>query len=498
MSAPMIIKINPGDNVAVAVADLKAGQEISAGNIKLTLCEDIGKGHKVALTPVAKGEFVVKYGMRLGFAIADIAPGQKVHTHNLKTALSGTLEYAYQPDFKPVVPVNDGMCFDGFVRANGSVGVRNDLWIIPTVGCVNKTAENLAKAINRELPSGTVNKALAFTHPYGCSQLGDDHKTTQKLLAGLVKHPNAGGVLIIGLGCENNTMESFLEVLGDYDHDRVRTMITQKVEDEFETGLELLRELSAYASKQQRCQVPMGKLKVGLKCGASDGFSGITANPLVGVFSDKLVARGGTTVLTEVPEMFGAETLLMQRCISKDIFDKCVNMINEFKEYFISHNQVVYENPSPGNKDGGISTLEDKSLGCTQKGGSSPVVDVLGYGDTLCKPGLNLLTGPGNDMVATTVLAAAGAHMVLFTTGRGTPFGGPVPTVKISTNSDIAGRKSKWIDFDAGPILDGVPIDTLADELLDYVRELASGKIEAKNETYGYEEIAIFKDGVTL
>ncbi len=498
MTAPTNIKIHPTDNVAVAVTDLAAGQSVTTVDGNIMLKDAVGKGHKFALKPIIEGSPVTKYGMRLGFATQDIAPGEKVHTHNLKTALSGTLEYSYESDFKPVIPVSDGKMFNGFIRNDGNVGIRNDLWIIPTVGCVNKTAEKLASLINSELPAGSVTKALAFTHPYGCSQLGQDHATTQKLLAGLVNHPNAGGVLIVGLGCENNTMKSFLEVVGNYDKDRVRFMITQEVEDEIEVGMKLLHELLNYASKQERQPVPVAKLKVGLKCGASDGFSGITANPLVGAFSDKLIARGGTSVLTEVPEMFGAETLLMARCIDKGVFDKCVNMINGFKEYFMSHNQVVYENPSPGNKEGGISTLEDKSLGCTQKGGTSPVVDVLEYGDKLVIPGLNLLTGPGNDMVATTVLAASGAHLVLFTTGRGTPFGGPVPTVKIATNSDIANRKKNWIDFNAGRLLEGVSMADLSDDLLDYVIKLASGETSACNERNGYEEIAVFKDGVTL
>lgn len=492
------IRINPADNVIVALTDLAAGAvaEFSGGSV--ALAEAVGKGHKIALRPIAAGEAVIKYGMRIGKATAAIRTGEKVHTSNLKTALSGVEDYTYTPHFEPVKPVNDGKTFDGFVRADGSVGIRNDLWIVPTVGCVNKLAENLARAANRQLPQGTVNQAIAFPHPYGCSQLGDDHATTQKLLAGLVNHPNAGGVLVVGLGCENNTLESFKKVLGSWNPDRVRFMVAQEDGDEFVTGMKLLGELRDHAAAQQRQPVPLAKLKIGLKCGASDGFSGITANPLVGVFSDKLIARGGTSVLTEVPEMFGAETLLMNRCVDRAVFDKCVRMINNFKQYFISHNQVVYENPSPGNKDGGISTLEDKSLGCTQKGGSSPVVDVLEYGDTLKTPGLNLLTGPGNDMVATTVLAAAGAHAVLFTTGRGTPFGGPVPTVKISTNNDIAARKANWIDFNAGQLLTGKTMDVLSDELLQYAIDLASGKVRAKNEINGYEEIAVFKDGVTL
>jgi len=491
----LTLQIHPDDNVAVALSGLAAGTKIEAG---IPLRETVKRGHKIALAALPAGSPVIKYGMRIGTATAAIAPGDWVHTHNLKTALGGVEDYVYRPHFKPVVPAGTEKTFSGFVRADGGVGIRNNLWIVPTVGCVNKLAENLARAINRQLPQGAVDRAIALTHPYGCSQLGGDHRITQQLLAGLVRHPNAGGVLVVGLGCENNTLDSFQKVIGTWDENRVRFLIAQQETDEFAAGMKLLGELLDYAAAQQRVPVPLAKLKVGLKCGGSDGFSGITANPLVGAFSDRLIAAGGTSVLTEVPEMFGAETLLMDRCVSREVFDRCVGMINNFKQYFISHHQVVYENPSPGNKEGGISTLEDKSLGCTQKGGTSPVTAVLEYGDRLQTPGLNLLSGPGNDMVATTVLAAAGAQLVLFTTGRGTPFGGPVPTVKIASNHELAVKKAGWIDVDAGRLLDGVPMSTLADELLDQVIAIASGQQQAKNELHGFEEIAIFKDGVTL
>lgn len=493
---PRFLKIGRTDNVAVALADLAAGEVPNVDGAAIPLLEPVGRGHKFALRPIKAGEAVIKYDMPIGHAVCDIAAGSFVHTHNLKTSLSGEQEYTYAPVPVSALPgVETGKTVLGYRRADGKVGVRNDLWIIPTVGCVNKLAENLAHAFEKE--SGK--RCLAFPHPYGCSQLGDDHETTANLLAALAKHPNAGGVLVVALGCENNTLESFQKRLGDYDAKRIRFVKAQDDGSEFEQGLELLAELAANADTCRREPVPVSELKVGLKCGGSDGLSGITANPLIGRFSDLLVAAGGTTVLTEVPEMFGAETLLFNRCRDKRVFERAVAMVNEFKEYFIRHNQVVYENPSPGNKAGGISTLEEKSLGCTQKGGTSPVTDVLGYGDQLHTPGLNLLNGPGNDMVAVTVLAAAGAQIVLFSTGRGTPFGGPVPTVKISTNTELAERKPNWIDFDAGRLVKGKgTLDSLGEELFDYVVRLASGEIEARNETYGYREIAIFKDGVTL
>ena len=442
---------------------------------------DLKSGHKYALRDIKKGENIIKYGFPIGHATLDIKKGDHVHSHNLKTNLSGNLSYTYRPN-KPDIPkVTSDRTFLGYRRENGDVGIRNDIWIVNTVGCVNKVAEELARKTG----------AKHFPHPFGCSQLGDDHSVTQKILSGMVHHPNAGGVLVLGLGCENNNIDEMKKVLGEINPNRVKFLNAQDFDDEISEGIRLINELKAYAAKTQRTPVSVSKLKVGLKCGGSDGLSGITANPLVGSFSDKLISMGGTTVLTEVPEMFGAETLLMERAENEAVFQKTVNLINEFKNYFTRHNQVIYENPSPGNKAGGITTLEEKSLGCVQKGGKSTVVDVLNFGDTLQKSGLNLLNGPGNDIVAITNLMAAGVHMILFTTGRGTPVGSAVPTVKISTNQTLFDKKFRWIDFNAAPLVD------LTNSLLDFCFEVASGTL-TKNEEHGYEEISIFKDGVTL
>jgi altronate hydrolase len=495
---PSLLRISPGDNVAVALETLAAGSRHSVPGAEITALTEIPQGHKIALSPIPQGADVIKYGQPIGNATTAIEPGGWVHVHNLRTNLGGTEEYVYQPDFTPLPPAPGLRTFNGFPRSNRDVGIRNEIWILPTVGCVNHICNALAREFSSRPAVGSVEGVHAFTHPYGCSQLGEDHINTRNILAGLALHPNAGGVLVVGLGCENNTMESFRKSLGDIDEERFRFLSVQEVEDEMEAGLNLLAELAEYAGRAEREPVPVSALRVGLKCGGSDGFSGITANPLVGAFSDRLIAHGGSSVLTEVPEMFGAETLLMDRCVSEDVFDACVDMVNGFKEYFLRHNQVVYENPSPGNKDGGISTLEEKSLGCTQKGGTGAVVDVIAYGDRLRKPGLNLLNGPGNDIVAVTVLAAAGVHLVLFTTGRGTPLGGPVPTLKIASNSNLAARKKSWIDFDAGHLLDGTPADELADRLFDDVIALASGESRTRSEINGFREIAIFKDGVTL
>ena len=445
---------------------------------------DLTSGHKYALRDIRCGENVIKYGNPIGRATADIKCGEWVHTHNTSTNLSTSLQYEFSEDFKSAaVPCKEGT-FLGYKREDGSVGVRNEIWIINTVGCVNKVAKRLAELTG----------AYHFEHPYGCSQLGDDHRATQRILAGLVNHPNAAGVLVLGLGCENNNIEEFKKVLGNYNEKRVRFLNVQDVEDEIAQGIELINSLKDYRDSFVRVELPISALTVGLKCGGSDGLSGITANPLVGRFSDRLISYGGSCILTEVPEMFGAEHLLMERSASREVFDKNVRMINGFKDYFTSHGQTVYENPSPGNKAGGITTLEEKSLGCVQKGGTAKVVDVLDYGERVKEKGLSLLDGPGNDIVAITNLAAAGAQIILFTTGRGTPLGGPVPTVKISTNKDLAERKRNWIDFDASAVLDGKDLDG---ELFEYVISVAEGT-ETKNESNGYREIAIFKNGITL
>lgn len=446
---------------------------------------NLENGHKYADCDIKCGEAIIKYGMCIGRSTADIKRGEHVHTHNMKTGLDGVLEYTYNPVPCALKPAEDIPTFLGYERENGEVGIRNDIWIIPTVGCVNKTAEMIAK----------LSGAKAFCHPYGCSQLGADHKFTQNILRGLVNHPNAGGVLVLGLGCENNNIEQFKDVLGEINPARVKFLQCQDVEDEIEAALALIDELKEYTKSFERVDIPLSRLKVGVKCGGSDGYSGITANPVVGLITDKLSSMGGTVIMSEVPEMFGAETLLMQRCESSTVFDKLVRMINGYKDYFIAHGEVVYENPSPGNKKGGITTLEDKSLGCVQKGGHGPVTDVLFNGDFATRPGLNLLDGPGNDLCAITNLTAAGAHLILFTTGRGTPLGAPVPTLKIATNKALAERKRGWIDFDASEAL--TDMNGASERLLELVTEAASGKL-AKNEIGGYEEIAIFHDGVTL
>ena len=491
-----MIRIHPMDMVAVALRPLKAGERLSMDGIDVTAVSDIPMGHKIALRPIPAGEPVIKYGFPIGSAVEDISAGGHVHVHNLHTLLKGARDYSWEPIHPRLEPA-EPLFFPGYLREDGRVGIRNELWIIPTVGCVNDVASALAEEA-QALVGGEVEAVTAFRHPYGCSQLGDDQENTRTVLADLCTHPNAGGVLLVGLGCENSGIDQILSHMKQADHPRLRTMICQQTEHEHETGMALLRELAERMGQDRRIPCSAASLVVGLKCGGSDGLSGITANPVIGGFSDRLIARGGTTILTEVPEMFGAETILMNRCEDRAVFDKTVRLINDFKEYFASSHQPVYENPSPGNKAGGITTLEDKALGCTQKSGSAPVADVLRYGGQVTARGLNLLSAPGNDLVAATGLAAAGAQLVLFSTGRGTPFGCPVPTVKISSNTPLARKKRNWIDFDAGRLLEGMPLEALGEDLLETVLRIASGEKKTRSEENGFHDLAIFKQGVTL
>ena len=492
------IKIHSLDNVAVALADLAEGAEVTVDNHTVKLRQAVGRGHKFALHTIHQGENVVKYGLPIGHATAEIAEGEYIHSHNARTNLSDLDEYSYQPDFQAEEAQANDRDVEIYRRANGEVGIRNELWILPTVGCVNGIARQIQSRFLKEThdAEGT-DGVFLFSHTYGCSQLGDDHINTRTMLQNMVRHPNAGAVLVIGLGCENNQVDAFRETLGEFDPERVHFMVCQHQEDEVEAGLEHMHQLYEAMRHDKREPGKLSELKFGLECGGSDGLSGITANPMLGRFSDYVIGNGGTTVLTEVPEMFGAEQILMSHCVDETTFEKTVTMVNDFKQYFIAHNQPIYENPSPGNKAGGITTLEEKSLGCTQKAGASQVVDVLRYGERLQKHGLNLLSAPGNDAVATSALAGAGCHMVLFSTGRGTPYGGFVPTVKISTNSELAAKKKHWIDFDAGQLIHGKMMPQLLNEFVDVIAEIASGK-QPCNERNEFRELAIFKSGVTL
>ncbi len=494
------IKINAADNVAVALRDLKCGETLCVDGAEVTLAEDIARGHKLSLTELAAEEPVIKYGFPIGTVREPVAKGCHIHVHNLRTGLGDDLSYEYHPSGampRDCTLPPELRYFNGYERPDGRAGVRNELWIVPTVGCVNSIAGAIARR-TQGLVCDNIEAVVAYAHPYGCSQMGEDQENTRKALAGLINHPNAGGVLVLGLGCENSNIDVLKPYLGDYDENRVRFLVCQEVEDEVAEGVRIMEELAQSASQVSRTRLPVEKLVIGMKCGGSDGLSGITANPVVGELSDLITGAGGSTILTEVPEMFGAETILMDRCVDRATFEKTVQLINDFKDYYRRHDQTIYENPSPGNKKGGISTLEDKALGCTQKSGSSKVMDVLAYAQPVQTAGLNLLSAPGNDLVASTALAVSGAQIVLFTTGRGTPFASAVPTVKISSNTQLAGKKKGWIDFDAGRLLsDGMTLEQLGMELYEYVIAVANGR-QVKSEEDGYRDLAIFKQGVTL
>lgn len=492
------IKINSKDNVIIVLRDYKKNEVIKIDEKEVKVLQDITKGHKIAIENIAKGRNILKYGMPIGFALEEIKIGEWVHVHNTKTNLKDLTIYEYIPEFEDEILATEKKRVKIYRRKNGDVGIRNELWIVPTVGCVNGIANLIKEAFLKEVGELKIDGINVLTHNYGCSQLGEDHINTRTILQNTVKHPNAGGVLVLGLGCENNQVSEFIKTFGDYDEERIKFLVSQEVEDEIETGKEILKFLYEKMLLDKRENGELGEINFGLECGGSDGLSGITANPMLGYFSDYIVSQGGTTVLTEVPEMFGAETLLMKRCKDKEVFEKCVALINDFKEYFMRHDQEIYENPSPGNKKGGITTLEDKSLGCTQKSGTSKVIDVLKYGEILKEKGLNLLSAPGNDLVATTALAAAKCHLVLFTTGRGNPYGGYVPTVKISTNTELFNKKRKWIDFDAGRLVsEDLTIQELTNEFIEYIIRVINGE-KTNNEKNHFQEIAIFKSGVTL
>lgn len=489
------IKIHPSDNVAVALVFLPAATRLQVDDTCITLLEDVPRGHKFALSSMSQGTKIIKYGYPIGIAKEHIPCGSWVHTHNIQTGLGDLLTYSYHKVVSEL-PATAPRTFQGYRRSNGKVGIRNEIWIIPTVGCVNNVATTIERSA-QEFIHGSIDAIAAFPHPYGCSQMGEDQEHTRTILADLINHPNAGGVLVLGLGCENSNIDVLKTYIGDYDPDRVKFLVAQDCEDEVAEALELLEELASQIASDKREEIDCSELIIGMKCGGSDGLSGITANPVVGAFSDLLISKGGSTILTEVPEMFGAETILMDRCANESLFHKTVDLINNFKLYFQRHGQTIYENPSPGNKKGGISTLEDKSLGCTQKSGSASVNDVLSYGQPVISKGLNLLSAPGNDLVASTACAASGAHMVLFTTGRGTPFACPVPTLKISSNSALHEKKRNWIDFNCGSMTEEDTLDKLAGQLFEEVLTVASGKL-VKSEVSGYHDMAIFKQGVTL
>jgi altronate hydrolase len=493
-----LLKLDQSDNVAVAATRLPAGAELVIDGQSLLVQEDVAVGHKIALADLETGASVVKYGHTIGTVTRSVGRGYWLHSHNMKTNLEGVVGYRYEPTDSPLQVTGAGDTFDGYRRSNGAVGTRNEVWVLNTVGCVNRSADRITRICSERFGEA-IDGVHAFAHPYGCSQSGDDLETTRRILAGLIGHPNAGGVLLLGLGCEDNRVDSLLQVAGDIDAARIRYFNAQDVGDEVEHGVAMAGELVSLMQQDRRTEHPLSGLVVGLKCGGSDGLSGITANPLVGRIADRITAQGGGAILTEVPEMFGAEQMLMNRAASELLFREIERLVNDFKQYYLTHGRPIYENPSPGNLEGGLTTLEEKALGAIRKGGSATVTEVLRYGERKGTAGLSLLEAPGNDGVSTTALVAAGATVLLFTTGRGTPMGSPVPTIKISSNTAVYERKPRWIDFNAGAVQDGsAEMGNLELDLFDLLLDVASGRKQANNERHDYRDIAIWKTGVTL
>ncbi len=484
------VKIHPEDDVMVALHDLPAGTEVEG----IVLLEDVKQAHKFAIHDMKAGELLHKYGNVIGRLKCDVKKGQWIHSDELGTALDEAPTYHYQKG--KVTPKKESQrTWQGYLREDGRAGTRNDLFLIPTVGCVNLQLQTLREKF-LELHPEMKGRVQIANHPYGCSQLGGDFENTASLLSGIAHNPNAGGVLVLGLGCENNRLSEFVKRLSDIPEKRLRYFNSQDYEDEIEHGLAMLEELYFNMKDDSRVTLPLSKLTLGLKCGGSDGFSGLTANPLLGLAADEIGACGGQVGLTEVPEMFGAEQDLMNRAKDEATYKKVVALIENFKAYYARNNQPCYENPSPGNKDGGITTLEEKSNGCVLKGGHLEVEDVLDYGERFHSPGLSLLNGPGNDIVASTNLLAAGATIICFTTGRGTPFSSIVPTLKLATNHKLASFKSNWIDFDCQVVFEK-GFEEAKEELLDLIVRVASGE-KSKGEEHGMAQIALFKTGVTL
>jgi len=496
--ASHLLALDPADNVAVALTPLFAGTELLVDGAPLTVHEDVPAGHKIALADLEPGQLVIKYGHPIGTVTRRVTRGDWLHTHSMRTTLEGVVTYRYEPIEVAQPATSGGGTFAGYRRASGAVGTRNEVWVVNTVGCVNRSAERITRLCREQFHEGT-DGVHTFAHPYGCSQAGDDLESTRRILAALLGHPNAGGVLLMGLGCEDNQIDGMLEAAGDVDRSRIRHFDSQDVRDDVEHGVALVGELVERMRHDRRTEHGTGDLVAGLKCGGSDGLSGITANSLVGRIADRITAEGGAAILTEVPEMFGAEQALMNRAVDERVFRDIEGLVNGFKQYYSAHGRPIYENPSPGNLEGGLTTLEEKALGATRKGGRAAVTGVLRYGERVHDSGLTLLEAPGNDAVSTTALVAAGATVILFTTGRGTPLGAPVPTVKIASNTALAARKPGWIDFDAGRLASGpATMDELAADLYSLVLEVASGRRQTANERNDYRDIAIWKTGVTL
>lgn len=496
------IKLYPQDTVALATSELKKGQTVTVDGETITLLDDIPNAHKIALKDFETGEAVRKYDNIIGYASKPIKKGEWIHSHNEVTGLGKSKEYTY--DFNPIsiFPGESDKTFMGYDRADGGAGIRNHLAIISTVFCANGPLRKLARMAEAKYPATeNFDGIIAFDQEFGCSQTGKDLVTTCKIIAGIAKNANFGGVLLVSNGCEMAIPSVLEQYMGDYDKKRIRTLTLQEVEDEFTAGMELIDEIMEEMKDDKRTPININRLHIAMNCGGSDGYSGITANTLLGTLCDTLVKEGAIMNMTEVPEMMGAEHILMNRAADKSIFDDIVKMMYDYDAYFARYGEKAADNPTQGNKAGGLTTLEEKSLGCIQKGGHCAVMEVLEYGERATKNGFVLVSGPGNDLAGVSGQIAAGAVLTIFTTGRGTPCGFAGPTFRLASNTALATRKSNWIDYDAGRLLTAKTpeeVEALNKELYDAIMATVNGQYRTRTEENGYYILGALKDGVTL
>ena len=480
------LTLNPADDVAIVLEALEPGTAVESLN--LSAAEAIPAGHKIARHAIAAGSVVRKYGQVIGEAVRDIAAGAHVHTHNLamSEARAGA---AIGVDARTHRPLS-GASFEGFVRADGSVGTRNYIGVLTSVNCSATVARRIADAFpDSSLPRG-VDGVVAFTHQGGCggSSLSTDTAVLQRTMAGYARHPNFAAVLVVGLGCEANQIPDWLAREGLEPNADLRTLTIQEAggtSRAIEAGLVAVREMITRASTARRQTVSAAHLTVGLQCGGSDGWSGVTANPALGAAVDLLVAHGGRAMLSETPEIWGAEHLLLRRATTPEVADRLLARLEWWRAYADRHGMELNNNPSPGNLAGGLTTILEKSLGAVAKSGATPLNDVIGYAEPVTAPGLTFMDSPGYDPCSATGQIASGANLLAFTTGRGSVFGAkPAPSIKLASNARLASWMDEDMDIDASPVLNGVSLAAMGELIFARMLAVASGE-PAKSEALG-------------
>jgi altronate hydrolase len=481
-----VLILNPADDIAVALDDVATGE--TPEGLDGPARADIAQGHKIARHAVPEGGIVRRYGQVIGRAKTAIEAGDHVHVHNLAMAEDGR-EAEVGADVHPPVPLTDAT-FQGIVRKDGRVGTRNYIGVLTSVNCSATVARRIADAFpDASLPKG-VDGVVAFTHQGGCggSSLSTDVELLQRTLAGYARHPNFAAILIVGLGCEANQIPDWLRKSELETGTTLRAMTIQEAGGTaraIEAGIEIVRELVDEAAKVERQTVSASHLTVGLQCGGSDGWSGVTANPALGAAVDLLVAHGGSAMLSETPEIWGAEHLLLRRATSQGVADKLNARLDWWRAYADKHGMELNNNPSPGNLKGGLTTILEKSLGAVAKSGSTPLTDVIGYAEPLKTQGLTFMDSPGYDPCSATGQIASGANLIVFTTGRGSVFGAkPAPSIKVASNAKLASWMDEDMDIDASPVLTGTPMAEVGAEIFERMLAVASGE-PSKSEALG-------------